>query len=271
LAFVGNRSRLSKRRKVITIGAIALIAFLFSPLPGVEAIQIVITDPGFGTNNPLDFKIIVLDDSVAFPIKELEVNEAGLAAPHGVEQLPDGHLFVAEHDNNRILHFSDPDTSFSNADFVIGQPDFFASIGDDTANQGTGVAANTLWNPGDIVFEEKVSQPDELWVADSSNNRVLRYSAPFSTDMNADLVLGQPDFLSNDANQGLANPTASTLNVPIGIEINDNGQLIVADSANNRVLIYEPPFTNGEAATVVLGQTRRRVSTRRPYLPQYLQ
>lgn len=75
----------------------------------------------------------------------------------------------------------------------------------------------------------------------------------FSTNMNARYVIGQPDFIANSANQG-GSASASTLDNPIGITV-VNGKLYVADSGNNRVLVYNNlPTSNGVAADAVIGQ-----------------
>ncbi|HET7344581.1 MAG TPA: hypothetical protein VFJ05_01750 [Nitrososphaeraceae archaeon] len=41
---------------------------------------------------------------------------------------------------------------------------------------------------------------------------------------------------------------------PEGIALDSGGNLWIADNVNHRVLEYVPPFTNGKAANVVLGQ-----------------
>src|SRR5260221_14544868 len=77
--------------------------------------------------------------------------------------------------------------------------------------------------------------------------------------MPASVVIGQPDFVSHSANQGLSNPTARTLSDTGGnmggIFVDSMGRLLVSDNANNRVLIWNSiPTTNGAAANLVLGQ-----------------
>jgi len=64
-------------------------------------------------------------------------------------------------------------------------------------------------------------------------------------------VVGQPDFVTQNP---LTNtPTAKTLRGPQGVWI-QNGKLFVADTQNNRVLVYNSiPTANGVAADLVLG------------------
>ncbi|MDE1764930.1 MAG: DUF839 domain-containing protein, partial [Thaumarchaeota archaeon] len=65
-------------------------------------------------------------------------------------------------------------------------------------------------------------------------------------------VLGQPDFTS----KGEKDTAQNTLNSPQGNVFDSSGNLWVADTENNRVLMYSKTNlgTNGAAATVVLGQ-----------------
>src|SRR5262249_6338594 len=88
-------------------------------------------------------------------------------------------------------------------------------------------------------------------VADAANNRVLIWnSMPAVNGQNADIVLGQPDFNS------LAPVTvsASTLRAPQGVWI-QNGKFFVADTQNNRVLIWNSiPTKSNQPADLVLGQ-----------------
>jgi uncharacterized protein (TIGR03437 family) len=86
-------------------------------------------------------------------------------------------------------------------------------------------------------------------VADTNHNRVLIWnSIPNSNNTPANVVVGQPNFTTS--NVAL---TATGMRGPQGVWI-QNGKLYVADTQNNRVLIYNHiPTTNGAAADVVLG------------------
>ncbi|MBV8819102.1 MAG: hypothetical protein JO022_12145, partial [Acidobacteriaceae bacterium] len=65
----------------------------------------------------------------------------------------------------------------------------------------------------------------------------------------ADMVLGQPDFISSGTGQ-----TASSFRTPTGVA-SDGNILAVADTDNNRVLIWKTiPASVGQAADIVLGQ-----------------
>src|SRR5439155_21816646 len=92
-----------------------------------------------------------------------------------------------------------------------------------------------------------------LWVSDTSNNRVLKYTAPFTTNGKAaSLVIGQSLFTTKAAPNP---PTASSLSGQTGIAFDSSGTLWVSDTSNNRALKYNTPFTTGEAASLVIGQS----------------
>ena len=105
-------------------------------------------------------------------------------------------------------------------------------------------------NPGLFNHPMKVaSDGEKLVLADSSNNRVLIWnSIPLENNQVPDLVIGQPDLYSSEP--GIA---ADKLNWPVGVAT-DGKRLLVADTENNRILIWnEFPTQNGKPADLVLG------------------
>lgn len=157
-----------------------------------------------------------------------------------------GSLYVADTENNRVLKFNAPITNNVVASIVLGQPDFNSNA----LNNG-GVVTNTVMNgPSALAIDAN----NNLYVADSSNHRILRFNFPVNTTFKpASLVIGQPNFTTNGPNQG--GLSASTVNDPFGIAFDGQGNLYVSDTFNNRILKFFPPFTNGMAATRVIGQT----------------
>lgn len=139
------------------------------------------------------------------------------------------------------------------ADAVVGQTGFTGGA----ANQGGAVGTAATLNGNRGIF---ISPTDgRLWVADTSNNRVLSWSSPdaFTNGANADLVLGQADFagiLANRSNNMADPPAANTLSGPRSVCVDSAGRVYVADSDNKRILRYDPPITNGMAAVQVFGQ-----------------
>ena len=108
-----------------------------------------------------------------------------------------------------------------------------AGVGDPERAEATHTAAGTLW------------------VADSSNNRVLAFLSPFDTDLEADLVLGQRgSFEAADCDAG--GRSAATLCGPADVAVDRRGTVWVAD--RGRVLGFDQPFRRGLEADRLLGQ-----------------
>src|SRR5215469_1702861 len=176
-------------------------------------------------------------------------------------------LYVADTGNNRVLGFRNA-SSFANgrkADIVLGQPDFVTTIAAGpgrTSQSTTGLAA-----PTGLV----VDSAGNLYVIDSANNRVLRFPRPFAQSgaPQPDLVLGQPDFTTNGANQGSISAATLALTATASgnaaalqayLTFDSGGNLWVADAGNNRVLRYNVKSlgsqpAQGPAADIVLGQS----------------
>ena len=189
----------------------------------------------------------------------------GMYNPEGVAFDTTGSapiLYVADTFNNRILAWKNATsstlTNLQAPDLIIGQPNSHTTL--PAINGG-------LSYPTGLVVDAK----GNLYVADSGNNRVLRYPAPFANNnASPDIVIGQPDkYTSNSTNQGGA-ITAQTIclsgNCPAGsatflslLAIDTSGNLFVVDAGNRRVLQYlAASLTSGAtdpAATLVIGQT----------------
>lgn len=86
-------------------------------------------------------------------------------------------------------------------------------------------------------------------VCDRFNNRILVWNQPpTAADTPPDLVLGQPDFTSNNPGDG-----NHQLNWAGNASIGANGKLAVADTENDRILLWNTfPTQNGQAAHVSL-------------------
>lgn len=179
--------------------------------------------------------------------------------PQGLAVDENGNLWVTDAFNSRVLKFNDPmtDATPTAADLVIGQPDFVSN----DQNLGQGGAGPDVALPDSILFPGRVLvRGPHVYVADSGNSRVLHYTAPTTNKPFADQVFGQfGDFTrrakNNDGTgQDGCCPSAENLFNPIGIALDDDGRLYVADWNNHRILRFEAPLTSDTTADAVLGQ-----------------
>ncbi len=159
-------------------------------------------------------------------------------------------LYVSDSGNNRVLVWKDS-TAFRSgdpADLVIGQPDLYTAW-PNVDTHSAKPTATSLSAPAGIVVNP---HDGTLYVADSANNRVLRYPRPVAQSgrITPDAVIGQPDFTSNAS----AAVNASSLNGPLGLAFSSDGHLFVADTGNNRVLEFPNGAGTGSAAIRVYGQ-----------------
>lgn len=164
-----------------------------------------------------------------------------------------GRLYISDPDNNRVLSWPDA-ASFANgasADMVFGQPDFTS----DAPNNG-GVSAGSFYLPQGVTVDEG----GHLWATDAFNSRVLKFNDPTTdaTPTLADLVIGQPDFVSNQQNLGNGEH-GTDVALPDGLQfpgrvIVRGADVYIADSGNSRVLHYDYPTTNKPFADRVFGQ-----------------
>ncbi|MFH1724591.1 MAG: SMP-30/gluconolactonase/LRE family protein, partial [Elusimicrobiota bacterium] len=164
--------------------------------------------------------------------------QTSMCGPIGVAFDTSGNLWVSDYFSNRVMRYDPLQAGgLQSASLVLGQPDFTST--------GRGTDRRTFRNPYGIALDNA----GNLWVADSENHRVLRFDRPFSTHMEASLVLGQADFTTTGAAT-----TQSGFNRPIGVAVDASGRMWVADMMNNRVLRFSPPFSDHQAADLVLGQ-----------------
>ncbi len=164
--------------------------------------------------------------------------------PWGMAFDSSGDLWVSDPYDNRVLEFKPPFSTGMAASLELGQPGFTTT----TTNQG-GLSATSLYFPYQPAFDSS----GNLWISDGNNSRVLEFKPPFSNGMAASLELGQPSGAAAFTSNG-AYTSQSGFFSPYGISFDTSGNFQVVDSVNGRVMIFEPPFSNGMNATIVLGQ-----------------
>ncbi len=167
------------------------------------------------------------------------VNASNLAQPWLSAFDSHGDLWVSDTSANRVLEFLPPFHSGMNASLVLGQVNF--------TNDAPGVNASNLTRPEGLVFDSA----GDLWVACEGAGRVTEFRPPFSNGMNASVIIGQAQF----GVPTLRGDGPTNLSAPVGVSFDSSGDLWVTDFTNNRVNEYRPPFSNGEATTMVLGQS----------------
>lgn len=172
-----------------------------------------------------------------------ECSAASMYWPFGIGFVG-GRFWVADTGNRRVLGWNGGlPTSNRPADIVLGQPD----PAHREENRGAEAGPDSFRWPHDITGTD-----DRLLIADAGNHRVLGWSPHPRLDGPADMLLGQPDFAaSNEFPYGPH--CGDRFRFPYGAAYLD-GRFAVADTANNRILLWQGLPTDGRAADHVLGQ-----------------
>ncbi len=135
------------------------------------------------------------------------------------------------------------------ASVVIGQENFINTESNSNAGDSGPISGRGVNNPMGLV-----SNGNNLIVSDSGNNRVLIFNQiPTINGVSADVVIGQENLQGGSADQG-GSAASNTLDTPRGVIMVGN-KLLIADRANNRVLLWNSiPTQNNARADVVIGQ-----------------
>ncbi|MNK34400.1 NHL repeat protein [compost metagenome] len=151
--------------------------------------------------------------------------------------IENNNLWIADGPNHRVLRIPNANTMVNGAsnDLVLGQS-FLAN------NNTSGTASDKFNNPHGIFVKDNT-----LWVSHSAGHKISRFSLQnISSGASAIAYLGS----------GTAGVSASILNNPTQIYVDENDNLWVSDRMNNRVLKFEnaKSFSSGSSAVFVLGQ-----------------
>lgn len=161
--------------------------------------------------------------------------------PFGVAVV-DGWFWVADTGNRRVLGWPDLPGPLDEPAVVLGQPD--AHQRDENGGE---LGPSTFRWPHDIAGDA-----ERLFIADAGNHRLLNWTPAPTSNADAANVFGQPDFVT--AIEFAYQPsTADSLRFPYAIDIAE-GKMAVADTANNRVLVWDEVPTVATPADRVLGQ-----------------
>ncbi len=162
------------------------------------------------------------------------------------------YVLISNDDQNRVLVYDHlpltPD--FASPDWLLGQTTWTgaaANDGEGSVNaRGFGQAAGACFNG------------TTLYVRDNGNSRILGWHGwPTQMGQAADFVLGQPDFASSTPNNGGISKATLSLGLDAGNSLDcRGGRLVVADTGNDRVLVWNTaPTQGGVPADIVLGQS----------------
>lgn len=164
--------------------------------------------------------------------------------PFGVA-MAGGRFYVADTGNRRVLGWSGglPMSAGTEPDLILGQPD---AASREENRGGPPGPASFRWAHG------VCGTGDGLFVADAGNHRVLGWQPHPDKDTDADLVLGQPGF-GTTTEMPYVPQRADVLRFPYTVDT-DGSILAVADTANNRILLWDAADVRAGAASMVIGQ-----------------
>jgi hypothetical protein len=148
--------------------------------------------------------------------------------PSGVAIDAHGDLFVGDSANNRVVEYA-----------YNASAGTYASSG--TVVAGTGVAGsglNQLGDPGGIALDAK----GDLFVADTSNNRVEEFAYNNASASYASTA-------TEVAGTGGSGTKSNQLELPASVALSPEGNLLVADYANARVMEYTYNSSTGTYST----------------------
>lgn len=201
------------------------------------------------------------------------IDAAYVCAPSGVALDSSDNLYIADSFDNRVLEYDQPLGSSTGcatpgepgcagdavADRVFGQGPEGNQFSYSNCANGVGPnpmpSAMGMCRPGAVALDSN----DNLYVADTANNRVLEFDQPIAhSNFVANRVLGQGainNFSTIACDDGGSAPLPSAIGMcqPTGLAFDSHDELFVADRDDNRVLEFATPLVSS-AANRVFGQ-----------------
>lgn len=176
-------------------------------------------------------------------LPEAKPSPGTMYAPRGVCHLPGGGLAVVDTGNHRVLLWNDmPTRAHQDADVVLGQPDM------QSEGPNNGGPERGLHLPCGVAVLDGA-----LYVCDAWNHRVLVWDeVPTRSGTAPDGVIGQGDLTGHTNNRGGA-IGPSGLDCPYGLGV-FGGNLVITDTQNRRVLVYDGVPRRDAPAVLAMGQ-----------------
>jgi len=137
-----------------------------------------------------------------------------LGNPQGVAVDSDGNIYIADMPNNRIQKWA---------------PN--ATVGITVAGgNGQGGEANQLNHPYSVALDAA----GDIYIADTYNNRIQKWAAGCANQCSGVTVAG-----------GSSGSEADQLKLPLGVSVEANGDIYIADTDNNRIQKWALGATTG--------------------------
>jgi trimeric autotransporter adhesin len=184
---------------------------------------------------------------------------AELQAPAGVAVDAAGNVVLADTNNNRVRLVAEHTGTFYGQAMTAG--DIYTIAGDGTAGySGDGGPAATaeVYRPNGVL----VDSAGNLVIADSSNNRIRVIAETTGTFYGQAMTAGDIYTIAGDGNAGYSGDgglaTSAELDSPYGVAIDGAGNVVIADTFNNRVRViaetagrfYGQAMTAGDIYTI---------------------
>ena len=185
--------------------------------------------------------------------------KAELNYPSSVAVDPHGNTIIADSRSNMVLAVAANTGTFYGRAMTAG--DIYTIAGNGTAGY-TGNGGKATKAELDLPLGVSVDQAGDLVIADASNNRIRLVAANNGTLYGEAMTAGDIYTIAGDGTAGYSGDggpaTAAELNAPSWAVVDGDGNVIIADTSNNRVRVvaartgtfYGQAMTAGDIYTV---------------------
>jgi len=182
-----------------------------------------------------------------------------LSMPHGVTTDAAGNLVIADSFHNRIRVVAERTGTFYGQPMTAG--DIYTVAGNGTqgfSGDGGPATSAELGDPNDVAIDGA----GNLAIPDTSNNRIRVVAASTGTVYGQPMTAGDIYTVAGNGTQGFSGTggpaTSAALNQPQDVTLDGSGNLVIADTNNNRIRVvaartgtfYGKPMTAGDIYTI---------------------